>query len=186
MRDFTIVFVHGTGGPDADWLPSIGEEMKRRHVSFEIPALPTTIPIQVDDWINGLHKTVSNIRGPIIFVGYSLGTRAVLLYLEKYKMKADHIFLVAAFSNDTKNTKMESGEYSSFFTNKIDTRAIKENVGKITILHSEDDWCIPYSQAVELSKEIGAELISYKDKGHFTDPDCYKDVLEILVNRVEI
>lgn len=186
MKDFTIVFIHGTGGHDADWLPNLGEEMEKRNIPFKIPALPVTTPIQANDWIDGLHKVVSSINGPIIFVGYSLGTRAVLLYLEKYKKKVSHIFLVATFSNDTKNAEKNNSKYSSFFTNKINTEVVKKNVGKVTILHSKDDWSIPYDQAIELSEEIDAELISYKDKGHFTSPDCSKDILEVLEDKLNI
>lgn len=180
-----VIVVHGTGGHDADWLPSIGEKLNQLNIQFKIPHLPNEKPIHARDWITGIHDYVKVINGSITFVGYSLGTRAILLYLEKYPIKAEHVLLVAAFANDVKNAKADDGEYHSFFTHKIDTVKIKKNVGDITILHSEDDWSIPYEQAVELSKELNAELITYKDRGHFTDSKCADDVLKVLKDKLK-
>lgn len=186
MDKFTIVFVHGTGGHDADWFPNIAKELKSRQVLFEIPALPNQLPIQVETWLSGLHNTVKQIETPIVFVGYSLGTRTILLYLENHNLTVKHVFLVAAFSNEIKDTVRGSNEYPSFFTHAINTEIIRKKVENITILHSTDDDSIPYEQAVELSKELGAELLTYQDKGHFYRPEYSKDILSVLEEKLGI
>ncbi|OGY21126.1 MAG: hypothetical protein A3A65_03505 [Candidatus Chisholmbacteria bacterium RIFCSPLOWO2_01_FULL_49_14] len=186
MQDFTIVFVHGTGGHDADWFPNIAKELEKRKVTFRIPKLPDQKPIQAKDWLSGVHKVVKEIKNPIVFVGYSLGTRAILLYLEKHKLRATHIILVAAFSNNIMNALRGGNKYPSFFQHRVNTDLIKQFVPNITILHSKDDKIIPFSQAVELSKELNAELRTFKEKGHFYEPEYFVDVLSVLEEKLGI
>ena len=186
MDKFTIVLVHGTGGYDADWFPNIAEALEKRRVPFTIPTLPTKKPIFVDTWLKELHKTVKKFHAPIVFVGYSLGTRTVLLYLEKYQPRVQHVFFVSAFSNDTKNALRNDNDYPSFFTHKINTKNILQNVPAFTILHSTDDDSIPYEQAIELSGELSAELITFQGKGHFCKPEYFKDVLSVLEKKLGI
>lgn len=186
MSEYTIVFIHGTGGAEADWLPNISKELAKLGILNVIPKLPNKTPLKVNDWLDGLHKVVKDIPSSIVFVGYSLGTRTALLYLDKYERRTKAIFLVAAFSNNLSNALMTNGKYASFFSYEIDMNKLKDLVEMRYIVHSVDDDSIPYSQAVELSGDLDAKLITFQGKKHFCNPEYYLDILAILKDKLNI
>ncbi len=100
MTNFKIVFIHGyTSSHLADWYPNISKELNQLGIDYVIPDLPGGTNPHSDDWFAVLHEVISNIDKPIVLVGHSLGTRAALLYLERFHPKTEKVFLVAAFSD---------------------------------------------------------------------------------------
>lgn len=185
--DYKIIFAHGyTASPQADWYPNISRELKKRKIDFAVPFLPGGLHPKSKVWIEKIHQEVKKTKKPIILVGHSLGSRAVLLYLDKYPRRIMMVLLIAAFSNDTQNAQRHDGTtYPDFFEYKINLEKIKSLVGKFIIMHSKDDSALDYSQGVEVAKDLGAELITYKDRDHFSEPENYKYVLEVLLREIE-
>lgn len=185
MKDFRIIFVHGyTASSKADWYPAISVELEKLGVDFAIPDLPGGEHPHAAEWLETIHTEVMQSSKPLVFVGHSLGTRAALLYLEKYKPKVKHAVLIAAFANDTRNAKREKRCYADFFRHTINTASIKPLVDSFTVIHSTDDPSIPYDQGVVLAKELEADFITYKDKDHFFEPRCAPDVLTVLRTKI--
>lgn len=182
MANFTIVFIHGyTASHLADWYPNISPELDKLEIDYVIPDLPGGEHPQASEWLEALHSVISSIQTPLVLVGHSLGTRTALLYLEKYQPKVEKVFLIAAFSNNTENGDRNDGEaYPDFFEHTIDLEKIKPLVGEFIVMHSKDDDSIPYEQGVEIAKDLNAELVTYEDRGHFSNPDNAPYVLEEL------
>ena len=106
MSDFKIIFVHGyTASSKADWYPTIIPELNKLNIDFAIPDFPGNEHPHADEWIKKIHSEAIKTKKPLILVGHSLGTRAVLLYLEKYKPKLKLALLIAAFSNNNVNAQ---------------------------------------------------------------------------------
>ncbi len=188
MSPFRIVFVHGyTASSKVDWYPSISKELTKEGVDYSIPDLPGHNLPHADKWLKKIHEIISESNKPLVLVGHSLGTRAVLLYLERYRPQIEKVFLISAFANRTENAYRNDGEtYPDFFDHKIDLEVIKTLVKKFIILHSKEDSNDPpisgidYQQGVELGKELGAELITFKGKKHFSDPENAPYILDVL------
>lgn len=181
MGDFKIVFIHGyTASHLVNWYPNISKELDQLDIDYVVPDLPGGANPYADDWLKTLHQVISKIDKPIVLVGHSLGTRAALLYLEKFHPKVEKVFLFAAFANDTKNAFRRNGNYKSFFTREINIEEIKPLATKFIVMHSKDDDSIEYKQGVEIAKGLDAELITYEDKGHFFKPEYAPVVLEQL------
>ncbi len=182
MSDFKIVFIHGyTASHLADWYPNISKELDKLGVDYKIPDLPGETRPNAKEWLEMLHKVISQTNKPLVLVGHSLGARTVLLYLEKYRPKAERVFLIATFANRVENAQRKDGEaYPDFFKHKIDLEKIKPLVGKFVVMHSKDDSSIPYWQGEEIAKDLDAELITYKDRNHFSNPENAPFVLEQL------
>lgn len=181
MKDFTIVFIHGyTASHLADWYPNISKELDKLGIKYIVPDLPGDDHPHAQEWLDVLHKTISQIDTPLVLVGHSLGTRTALLYLEKYQPKVEKVFLIAAFANWTENAKRKNGFYADFFEHTIDLNKIKPLVGKFIVMHSKDDSSIPFEQGVEIAKDLNAELITYVGRDHFSEPENATFVLEEL------
>ena len=184
---FKIIFIHGwTASSNADWYPNISKELIKLKVDFAIPDLPGELTPHADEWLEVINNEVIKSSKPSILVGHSLGSRAVLLYLEKYRKKIEKIFLIAAFANRLENAKRRNENYKDFFEHIIDVKIIKPLVGKFYVLHSRDDSSIPYSQGEEIAKDLNAQLITYEDRDHFSEPENAKFVLEILRRELNV
>ena len=49
-------------------------------------------------------------------------------------------------------------------------------------MHSMDDESIPYAQARDMTQELNATLLTYRDRGHFSDPENYTYVFDVIQN----
>lgn len=186
MYDFKIIFIHGyTASHLADWYPNISKELDALGIDYAVPDLPGGEHPHAKEWLDVLHKTISQSDKPLVLIGHSLGTRTALLYLEKYHPKVEKVFLIAAFANRTENAERKDGEtYPDFFQYKIDLGKIKPLVNKFIVIHSKDDRSIPYWQGEEIAKDLGAELITFIGRDHFSEPDNAPIVLEALRNEL--
>lgn len=164
-----IIFVHGyTSSPKKKKYQIIAEELKKLGISFSIPELPGGEHPHSEEWLKIINREVTLSNDSIILVGHSLGTRAVLLYLDKFNQKVNTVILIAPFNNNNEENKNGKDEhYSDFWEYKIDIEKIKKLADKFVVVHSKDDKSIDYRQGVELSKELGAKLFTYENMGHF-------------------
>lgn len=180
-KDLKIVFVHGyTSSSRDNWYPNMANELSALGVDFEVPDLPGGEFPHADAWLSALHKVISKETKPLVLVGHSLGTRAILLYLEKYSPKVEAVFLIAAFANRLENARKYDGDgYPDFFEHLVDIEKVKALAGKFVVMHSRDDG-LHYEQGAEIAKELGARLITYEDRGHFSDTENAKYVLDVL------
>lgn len=179
-----IIFIHGyTASPAADWYPNIVPELAAKNIDYAIPTLSGGDKPHAADWINEIHAEVEKVQGPVILVGHSLGSRAALLYLEKYPIINLHaLILVGTFNNNLENAKRRDEHYADFFAHTIDTQKIQALTKTRIIMHSMDDESIPYQQARDMTRDLNATLLTYRDRGHFSDPENYTYVFDVIQN----
>jgi predicted alpha/beta hydrolase family esterase len=178
-----IIFVHGyTASSRADWYPAIKPELDRLGIDYSIPDLPGGENPHSNEWVEIIKREVELSSKPVVLVGHSLGTRAVLLYLDKYQKKADTVVLIAPLSNDVTNAERKGGTaYPDFFEYKIDLQKVKKLAKKFVILHSKDDSSLDYEKhGLSLARELGAKLITFEGRDHFSHPENAFYVLEVL------
>ncbi|MBP9814012.1 alpha/beta fold hydrolase [Candidatus Woesebacteria bacterium] len=182
-----IIFAHGyTANTTTDWYPQITAELRRLKIAYAIPNLPGEEHPHSAEWIELLHAEIEKAKEPPILVGHSLGTRAALLTLEKYPTKLKALILVATFANKLENAKRRDEAYADFFDHLIDLEKIKETTPTRVILHSMDDDSIPYRQGQEMTRDLGAHLLTYNGKGHFDQPENYIYILDVIKNILNI
>jgi len=186
MSDFTILFIHGyTASSKADFYPSLTPLLDTGGVDYVIPDLPGGKYPQAKVWLENIHKVIKRNSKPLIIVGHSLGTRAALLYIEKYQPKVENLFLIAAFANNLENAKRKGGEvYPDFFMHKINAEIIKDLVTHSYVLHSKDDSSIPFEQGEDIAREINAELIISADRDHFCELSNAPYIYSVLKKKI--
>ena len=187
VKNFKIVFVHGyTASSHDNWYPAIASELSKLGIDYAIPDLPGGQFPHASQWLETIHSVVLKTDKPLVFVGHSLGTRTILLYLEKYRPKVEAVFLIAAFANRTENAHKYDGDgYPDFFEHQIDIKKIKPLSKKYVVMHSKDDP-LDYEQGVEIAGQLNATLYSYDDRGHFSDPENASIVLEVLSKELSL
>jgi len=180
--DFKIIFVHGyTASSREGWYPEISRKLSKLGIDFVIPDLPGGEYPHAAGWLSEIHKEVLKTNKPMVFVGHSLGTRTILLYLEKYKpQNVKAVLLIAAFANRLENARKYDGDgYPDFFEHKIDIEKVKPLVRKFVVMHSKDDP-LDYWQGEEIAKELSAKLITFEDRAHFSEPENAAIILKTL------
>ena len=135
------------------------------------------------EWYPIIEQAVAEAKNPVILMGHSLGTRAVLLFLEQTQNSVQDIVLIAPFDNSLSNSIFRNGNYSNFFEHLVDINKVKANIkGIIKVIGSEDDANIPYIQAQNIAIDLSAELITIPDSSHFLDIKWAKLLSKIILN----
>lgn len=164
-----VILIHGyTSSPKREKYQIISKELTNLGIEHSIPAFPGGKHPHSKKWLEIIDKETKNATKPVVLIGHSLGTRAALLYLDKFEKKVDTVILISPFNNAfEKNRKRRDGAYSDFFDYALDIEKIKKLANKFIVVHSKDDDSINYKQGAEIANELGAKLITYENLGHF-------------------
>lgn len=183
MFSGTIVFIHGyTASSKGDWYPQISALLDQAGVAYRIPDLPGGEHPHVQEWLSIIDDVVKESEGPIVLVGHSLGSRAVLLYIEKYRPTVEKVFLIAAFDDllENANRHDDGKNYADFFEQNLDLNILKKNIGEVIVMHSKDDSSIEYSQAEGIAMKLGAKLMTVDGRDHMSESENAEYIFEIL------
>jgi predicted alpha/beta hydrolase family esterase len=174
------IFVHGyTSSPTRKKYQLIGQELERLGIEYAIPAFPGERHPDHKQWLSIIDQEVTTSKHPVILVGHSLGTRAVLLYLDQFDRHIAAAVLIAAFNN--KVTDREEG-YANFFEYPVDVQRVKSRADTFVVAHSIDDDAIPYHEGEEISKELGARFIPYQGMEHFSGEERAEENAKEFLN----
>ena len=81
----------------------------------------------------------------------------------------DRLYLVAAPSEPDDFGGEDGGDFA-FDTIRVSDLAKK--AGRITIMHAEDDFVVPFTHAENYRTALpDAEFVSFSDRGHFLQPE---------------
>ena len=182
-----VIFIHGyTSSPNKKKYQIIAQELKKAGVSCSIPALPGGENPHSEDWLEIINREVKTSKDPVVLVGHSLGTRAALLYLDKFGKKVDTVILIASFNNDYKlNRGRRDEHYPDFFDYAVDIEKVKKLANKFIVVHSKDDDLIDYNQGKQIAKELGAKLITYEHMGHFAGEERAEEYAKVFLDTVK-
>jgi len=188
FKEKKVVIIHGyTSSPEKEKYQIISKELDMLGVDYSIPAMPGGKYPHSKNWLEVIDQEVNSTDKPVILVGNSLGTRAILLYLDKYQQKVDTVILIATFNNDfKKNRKRKEQHYQDFFEYALDIDQIKKLSNRFIVVHSKNDKSISYKQGVEMGRELKAELIIYKDAGHFSGSEGAEKNAEYFLKFIKL
>lgn len=156
--------------PDAEtkkiWSRSIRESLGD---DFEVftPSMPNSSNAKHEEWKIWFERHFEYLSDGIILVGWSQGGYFLTKYLIEnelpFKVKA---LLLLAAPFEPGDFGGEDGGDFAFDTGRVGELAKKTK--KITLLHSKDDFCVPYEHALQYKAALPeAELVTFEDKNHF-------------------
>lgn len=194
-----VIIVHRWDGkPNSDWYQWLKKELEKKGFSVEIPNMPNTAEPEIGAWISHLKKVVGNSKEDVFFVGHSIGCQTIMRYLEhlssnkkaapkklhfvRNNIKIAGIVFVAGW---LKLENLEDDDVKALARPWIETPInfdkVKEKTKNITVFLSSND---PYGAVKEnekiFKKNLGANIIIEKNKGHFLKEDGITKVPEVL------
>lgn len=134
----------------------------------DIPNMPNKENAKYDEWKIWFERHLGLIDGPVVLIGLSLGAQFLAKYLIENDLSVEirALFLLAGpcgYFDDPQGMDCASFQFPSF-----DLPAIKDKVDNIYILHSKDDFVVPYEHALQYKAALPeAELVTFTNKNHF-------------------
>jgi hypothetical protein len=149
------------------WTDSLRENLGEEYELYMIP-MPNTDNAKYEEWKIWFEKYFEYFRDDVVLVGWSLGGMFLAKFLAENPptFRLGGLFLLAApcGSYDDGNGN-NCGSFQ--FDPQILIAALGNGVG-ITIMHSTDDFVVPYAHALQYAELLPeAELVTFKDKTHF-------------------
>lgn len=171
-----VYIIHGYMASVKDhWFDWIKAELGKEGISVHILAMPDSTNPQPEAWINHLKENVV-INEHTYFIGHSLGCISLLLYLNRYQLKANGMVLVAGFLEKVKDIP----ELDGFLVEQISIPLLMNNVPKRLVLGAVDDYIVPFDLTKKLAEALEAPLITVPNGGHFLRKDDFTEFPALL------
>jgi predicted alpha/beta hydrolase family esterase len=137
-------------------------------INCVVPAMPGGLRPHCEDWVNVIKNGVGGSDDEVILVGHSLGTAAILLYLEHWQPKnIEAVVLFAAIDPSWLQNREKVGGNIADFICSVDYGKIKKFGKTFIVSSSKDDPIVEFAQGKMLSEKLGADFLPVRGMGHF-------------------
>lgn len=165
------------------WSKTLREDLGEEYEVFT-PLMPNKLNAHYEEWKIWFERHFEYLYDDIILVGWSCGGYFFSKYLLEnqfpFKIKA-LILMAAPFENVDDDPDGEDGGDFAFDISR--TSELAEKTDNIVIMHSKDDFVVPYEHALKYKKALPeAELITFEDKNHFLVEELPELVAKIKEN----
>lgn len=172
-----VILVHGfMGSPDENWFPWLKNQLVEQGISVIVPAMPNPNLPRYKKWLEFLKEQVGEVDSDTFFVGHSLGCPTILRLLEGLPagQKASGAVLVSGFAEPIRLINL-----NGFTAGSWDDEKIRQSVGEIVLINSDNDEHVPLQMAERMRDRFGAKLIVLHDAGHITAKSGHLTVPEL-------
>lgn len=159
-----VFIVHGfEGSPNGGWRPWLMAELEKLDIYACALSMPNPESPICAEWVEEISRHIERTgANEIYLVGHSLGTPAILRYLESVQVKSvSGAVLVSGPSEKNTNRKIDS-----FLDKNFDFEKIKSKCKAFSIIHGDNDPNVPLDNAKFLSQKLNGELIVIENGGH--------------------
>lgn len=188
-----VFMVHGfMGEPNGGWRPWLMGELYKDSIYACALSMPSPNNPIKNEWVKTIQDVVDLENDEVFLVGHSLGTPAILRYLESVPEGhsiAGAVLVSGATSKlEVDNPESKIRRIDNFFETPFDFDHIKKVCKKFAVIHGDNDEKVPFSHAEKLSNALDCELISVKNGGHLNSQagwDKLPQVLEVLQKMIK-
>lgn len=181
----SIILIHRWGGhPKGDWYPWLQNEVEKLGYDIEIPEMPDSEEPVISKWVDALAEYGDQIDEETIFIGHSIGCQTIMRYLDQKQVKVKGAIFVGPWFELTGLTEAEDKAIAkSWLEEPIDLDRVKELIGNLICIFSDNDYFVPLSNVDQFTKKLEAQVVLEADHGHFTEDDGVKE-LQVLLDRL--
>lgn len=152
------------------WTQTLIDDLGDEYEVF-MPTMPNKQNADYREWKIWFERHIEFLKDDVILVGWSLGGMFLAKYLSEntFPLKIKALFLLAAPCGVCIDE--EGNDCGSFQFSTENLPNISKITEKVFILHSKDDFIVPF-KAAELYKKYlpDSKLVSFEDKNHFLIP----------------
>lgn len=177
----TALIIHGIcGHAGIHWQGWLHDELVKKGYKVLMPDLPNSDRPDRGEWLREIKKLVSELDfSELTIIGHSLGVTTALDLIEQSSKKVKMLISVSGFAKDY------GAELNSYFLKEkeVDLEKVKELVGRVYIIQSDNDPYVPQEILKHLADGLGVKPIVIKNGGHFNADSGYTKfplLLELL------
>lgn len=162
------------------WTQTLREDLGEGF-SVLTPTMPNKHKAAYEEWKIWFERHLEFVSEDVILVGWSLGGQFLVKYLAENatSVPVKALFVLAAPFHyfESADCPEDGGDF--YFASK-DVPTVGEKVENIHILHSTDDFVVPYEHATEYAAALPqATLHTFEDKNHFL-VEALPELLELI------
>lgn len=150
------------------WPHRLRSALGDEHQVF-MPSMPNSDNAKYDEWKLWFERHFEFLKDDVILVCWSLGATFIAKYVSEQALpvRVKHLFMLAGpYDYFVSEECREDG--GDFYPDITLIPQLAERCAGISILHSKDDFVVPYEHALKYKAVLPeAELISFEDKNHF-------------------
>jgi predicted alpha/beta hydrolase family esterase len=156
------------------WTKTLREDLGPEYEVF-MPQMPCAETARYEEWKIWFERHFKYVREGILLVGCSLGAMFLIRYLSEVKKLPFSISgLILMAGAVTKESEHE------FVVPLAETRNILRHTNRVIIMHSTDDFVVPYEHAEKLKAALPeAELVTFTDRNHFLQPE-FPEMIDLI------
>jgi predicted alpha/beta hydrolase family esterase len=156
--------------PRSKWTASFAEQLGSLYEVF-MPQMPNKQNARYEEWKIWFERHFEHLRDGVVLVGCSLGGMFLLRYCseETLPFTVKSLVLMAV---PLPLPELDTRDCGDFLCSLEKVPKVFEVASEVVIMHSTDDFLVPYNHAVELKSHLpAAKLITFEDKNHFLVPE---------------
>lgn len=159
------IIIHGwESNPNEHWYQEEKNILVAMGYEVSVPEMPNTVHPKKDEWV----KLIADLAPDedTVLVGHSLGTPAILRYLEQTDRKVGKVVSVAGFARD-----LGYDDTQNFVINPFDWDKIRKNASGFIVLGQIKDPYVPFQVSEDMARNLGVEVIEVSGDDHFDKMD---------------
>lgn len=182
-----VIIIHGwKATPEKHWFPWLKQELEKRGFAVAVPQMPNADKPYWKEWVCRIDDTVGETDEKTFLVGHSLGTVAILKYLETLPagQKIGGVVLAAGFFEPFPNMPRELDNF--FAGGKTNYEKISSSAEAFAVISSDNDPFVPLRYGEVLSEKLNAAFLIMPSAGHIRQDEGFVQFPEALRSVVEI
>lgn len=164
------VIFHGYGAtPEDHWFSWLAERLNRTGVPTHVPALPDPGAPDPSRWAAASAEALGVPGSESIVIAHSLGCLTVLRHLSSLSdpWRVGTLVLVSGFIDKLPALP----GLDDFIGEGVNLAGIRERVGSLTIMRSDDDPYVPTGHTDHLARLLDTSVLVVPGAGHFLATD---------------
>lgn len=151
------------------WPNTFEAELGDEYEIFK-PSMPNKQSAKYKEWKIWFERHFEYLRDDVIMIGESLGAYFLAKYFVENQtpFRGKALFLMAAPFENIEPNELGTEDGGDFSFDTSHTSMIGQRVDQVYIVHSKDDFVVPYEHALKYQAALPeATLLTFEDKNHF-------------------
>ena len=159
------IIIHAwESSPKEHWYQDEKIALEKLGYEVRLPEMPGGKWPKLSEWLPIIEAQEPDEE--TVFIGHSLGTPAILRYLEKSGQKVDKVISMAGFARD-----LGYDETRNFVEKPFDWDKLRGLANKFVIIAEKNDPYVPLDVAKEIAVKTGGEWVPVDGNIHFDKMD---------------
>jgi len=171
--------------PFKKWTGTFSEDLGDAYEVI-MPPMPNKQNAKFSEWSIWFERHFVHLSGEVTLIGCSLGAMFLAKYLSQNNIPFRPVAVIL-MAGAYRLPGFDDKDCGDFLIEPEKVSVLSEKTDELIIMHSKDDFLVPYAHAEALYQAIPqATLMSFEDKNHFLIPEfpeLTKKIKEITNNK---